>query len=76
MTSEGKSVDCKVEVDGNKVDTTGNETRVIDITRYLTTDENGVPVVGEHRVRLEPKTLVTTQSVVDNTITIKQIEKR
>ena len=76
MTSEGKSVDCKVEVDGNKVDTTGNETRVIDITRYLKTDENGVPVVGEHRVRLEPNTLVTTQSVVDNTITIKQIEKR
>ena len=76
MTSEGKSVDCLVAVDGTDVDTTGNETRVIDITRYLTTDDNGVPVVGEHRVRLQPKTTNTTQSVVDNTITIKQIEKR
>lgn len=75
-TSDGKSVDCIVAVDGTDVDTTGNETRVIDITRYLTTDENGVPVVGEHKVRLQPKTTNTTQSVVDNTITIKQIEKR
>lgn len=75
-TSAGIDVDCSIRVDGNDVDTTAAQARVVDITRYLATDDNGVVTVGNHRVRLSPKTLNDTVSTVDNTITIKQISKR
>lgn len=72
----GGSAECIVSVDGNEVDTSSNVGSTIDITRYLAADENGVPLVGEHKVRLQPKTTNTTTSTVSCTVTIKQINKR
>lgn len=72
----GGLAECIVSVDGNEVDTTSNLGSTIDITRYLATDENGVPLVGDHKVRLQPKTMNDETSTVSNTVTIKQIKKR
>ena len=74
-TSAGAKVDCHVIVDGTEVDSKDAATHAVDVTRYLASDENGVPLVGEHVVTLQPATLNTTTSTVTNTITIKQIKK-
>ena len=76
VTSAGQEVNCNVTVDGNAVESKDAATRTVDITRYMDADENGVPLVGTHTVVLQPATLNTTISEVDNTITIKQIGKR
>lgn len=75
VTSTGEEVNCHVTVDGNAVDAKDAAARVVDITRYLDKDENGVPTVGAHRVVLQPATVNTMSSEVDNTITIKQIKR-
>lgn len=76
VTNDGEEVNCSIAVDGNAVDAKDAATRTVDITRYMDADENGVPLVGSHKVVLTPATLNTTTSEVDNTITIKQIGKR
>lgn len=76
VTADGEEVNCSVTVDGNPVDAEAAKTRIVDVFRYLKADENGVPIVGEHMISLSPATLNTTVSEVDNTITIKSIEKR
>ena len=76
VTSAGEEVNCHVTVDGNAVEEKEAAARIVDITRYLEKDENGVPTVGAHKVVLQPATLNTVVSEVDNTITIKQIGKR
>lgn len=74
-TDEGASVDCIVAVDGTEISVSEESGHTIDITRDLSADENGVPIVGEHKVRLQPKTVNTMTSTVSNTVTIKQIKK-
>lgn len=76
VTSGGESVKCGVTVDGTEVEAKDMTTTTVDITKYLDKDENGVPLVGTHRVVLQPQTLNTTTSEVENTIVIKQIGKR
>lgn len=76
VTADGEEVNCSVTVDGNPVDAEAAKTRIVDVFRYLKADENGVPIVGEHTISLSPATLNTTVSEVENTITIKNIEKR
>ena len=66
---------CHVAVDGNEVPDSIAETGTFDILRYLAGDENGVPTVGSHKVRFEPRG-VDEYYVVTNTLTIKTIEKR
>lgn len=73
-TSSGTTVKCSIRVDENDVPDT--DATVVDITKYLSSDENGVPLVGEHKVRLQPSTLNTVTSTVENTITINQVKKR
>ena len=76
VTSEGSEVNAHITVDGNAVDDSEAAARIVDITRYLSKDEAGVPTVGTHRVVIQPATVNTMTSEVDNTITIKQIGKR
>lgn len=76
VTSAGDDVECHITVDGNAVDSKEAAARVVDITKYVSKDETGVPLVGSHKVVLQPSTLNTVVSEVDNTITIKQIGKR
>lgn len=76
VTAAGDEVSAHVTVDGNALDDTEAAARVVDITKYLAKDEAGVPTVGTHKVVIQPATLNTTTSDVDNTITIKQIGKR
>lgn len=76
VTSSGEEVSCHVSVDGNAVEESEAAAKVVDITKYLAKDEAGVPTVGQHRVAIQPATLNTVVSDVDNTITIKQIGKR
>ncbi len=74
VTSDGEQRTCTVLVDGTEVPS--GDTTTVDITRYLAKDENGVPIMGEHKVVLRPNTLNTVTSDVECTVTIKQIEKR
>lgn len=76
VTSEGSEVNAHITVDGNAVDDSEAAARIVDITRYLSKDDAGVPTVGTHRVVIQPATVNTMTSEVDNTITIKQIGKR
>lgn len=76
VTSEGSEVNAHITVDGNAVDDSAAAARLVDITRYLAKDEAGVPTVGTHTVIIQPATVNTMTSEVDNTITIKQIGKR
>ena len=76
VTSDGKEVNCYIRIDGNAVDDKEAYAQLVDLTKYLAKDENGVPVVGTHRITITPATLNTTVSSVENTITIKQIGKR
>lgn len=76
VTASGEEVNAHITVDGNAVDDTDAAARVVDITRYLSRDDAGVPTVGTHKVVIQPATVNTVTSEVDNTITIKQIGKR
>lgn len=76
VTSTGNEVNAHITVDGNVVEDSVAAARIVDITRYLSKDENGVPTVGTHKVVIQPATVNTMTSEVDNTITIKQIGKR
>lgn len=74
-TSAGNDVACTIIVDGNTVDSKDAVTRTVDITRYLQSDENGVPLVGEHLVVYQPKTANNVNSSISTTLTLKQISK-
>ena len=76
VTKDGEEVNAHISVDGNAVEDEAAAARIVDITRYLNKDENGVPTMGTHRVAIQPATVNTMTSEVDNTITIKQIGKR
>ncbi|MBR6667591.1 MAG: phage tail protein [Clostridia bacterium] len=76
VTSDGREVNCHIRIDGNSVDDTEAYAKLVDLTKYLGKDENGVPTVGTHRITLTPATLNEVVSTVENTITIKQIGKR
>lgn len=76
VTKDGEEVNAHISVDGNAVEDEAAAARIVDITKYLDKDENGVPTMGTHRVAIQPATVNTMTSEVDNTITIKQIGKR
>lgn len=76
VTSWKEEVSCNISVDGNSVDSKEAAAKRVDITKYLDSDENGVPLVGKHTVSLQPATQLSVQSEVSNTVTIKQIGKR
>jgi phage minor structural protein len=72
----GEPYDCHVYVDDNQIDDELAATGNVDILRALATDDNGIPLVGEHKLILVPKTLNTTYSIIRNTIILKTIEKK
>ena len=63
-------------MDGILVDDSVSVTGSVDILRYLKTDESGVPLVGAHKLTLEPKSLLSEESWISNKIVLKTIEKR
>lgn len=73
-TSSGEKRTCTILVDGTEVPR--SDAYTVDITRYLRTDDSGVPVVGDHVVILQPNTINTVTSEVECTVTVKQIDKR
>lgn len=65
---------CRINVDGiNDVPTEDAQTGKADVLRYLKTDSNGVPVVGEHYVQYFAAGSGTI--TVSAKLTIKTIEK-
>lgn len=74
VTSSYAEVDCNLYVDGVQIDGQAG-VRTVDITRWLSADESGVPIVGEHRVAYQPKTANNVYSSISTTLTVKQIKK-
>ncbi len=72
----GERIGCKVYVDDTQVSEGSAGTGSVNILRYLAKDESGVPLVGTHKLILEPMSLLTDVSRVQNTIILKTIEKR
>lgn len=69
-------VQCRVTVDGNSVPESDDKAGTVDILRYLTTDENGVPTVGDHTLGLSPMANTGVKHYVSTRIVIKTIEKK
>ena len=70
------STRCRVRVDGKTIEGAQDMAQPIDILRYLDTDENGIPTVGEHYVELSP--VAANSSVthrINSTIILKTIER-
>lgn len=76
IVGEGTSARCRVRVDGTSIQDAQDMAQPIDILRYLTTDDSGVPTVGDHTVELSP---VASSSSVNHwvhcTVILKTIEK-
>lgn len=66
---------CLLLVDGEtEVPSSDAETGSVDILRYLKSDENGVPIVGQHNVQFFA--IGTGTIAVHSEVTVKTIEKR
>lgn len=66
--------ECRLLVDGEtEVPADEAESGTVDILRYLKSDENGVPTVGEHNVQYFARGTATLS--VKSTVTVKAIEK-
>lgn len=63
-------------VDGNTISGSADMAQPIDILRYLTTDDNGIPLVGEHWVRFTPSATASDSFRVNTTVILKTIEKQ
>lgn len=63
-------------VDGTTISGSADMAQPIDILRYLTTDENGIPLVGEHWVRFTPSATASDTFRVNTTVILKTIEKQ
>jgi phage minor structural protein len=76
VNNTGASVNCTIRVDDTDVPADAIKGQTVDILRYLTADENGVPTVGEHTISYFPITLTSNVCTVSATATIKTIGKR
>lgn len=66
---------CRLVVDGtNEVPASESDSGSVDILRYLDSDQNGVPTVGEHTLLYFARGTATI--AVSSKITVKTIEKR
>lgn len=66
---------CRLLVDGEtEVPASEAESGSVDILRYLKSDENGVPIVGQHNVQYFALGAATIS--VHSEVTVKTIEKR
>lgn len=71
------STTCRLRVDGTTISGAPDMAQPIDIMRYLKTDANGIPTVGEHYVEFSP--VASSSSVthwIHTTIILKTIEKQ
>lgn len=75
IAGSAQQVGCRVTVDGNTVPDDADKGGTVDILRYLTTDDSGVPVVGKHTIGLSPKSTQGVEHWVQTTIVIKTIDK-
>lgn len=76
VSSTGNTARCMVHVDGTEISGASTMPLPIDIFRYLATDENGIPTVGQHWVRFTPTTGGTVSHSVQATVTLKTIEAK
>lgn len=67
---------CALTVDGNTVLDQDIKGYSANILPYLTKDENGIPTVGEHYVRLRPESTVGDKHRISCTVTLKTIERK
>lgn len=66
---------CRLVADGvNEIPASESESGSVDILRYLKSDENGVPLVGQHFLLYYARG--TAQIAVNSKVTVKTIEKR
>ena len=75
IAGSAQQVGCRITVDGNAVPDDADKAGTVDILRYLTTDDSGVPVVGNHTIGLSPKSTQGVEHWVQTTIVIKTIDK-
>ena len=74
--STNPSTTCRVRVDGTTIENAPNMAQPIDILRYLSTDDSGVPTVGSHYVELSPVAASSSETFwVHSTVILKTIEK-
>lgn len=70
------SARCRIRVDGKDIEGAEKMAQPIDILRYLTTDENGIPTVGEHYVAYYPVSGASEKHWMQSTVILKTIEKQ
>lgn len=70
-----ESVGCRIYVDGKLLSDNVDIGGTAEILKYLKTDENGVPLVGEHEIGLSPKSTPGVEHYVNVRLLIKTIEK-
>lgn len=74
--TDSASAKCSIVVDGQTVQDNHINGYTADIFPYLNRDENGIPTVGEHFVRLTPRSSVGDEHRIWLTITLKTIERK
>lgn len=66
---------CEVAVDGTNIEGSYAKGDLIDILPYLRKDASGIPLVGEHYVRISPIMSGNTYRV-SSTVVLKKIERK
>lgn len=66
---------CEVAVDGTNIEGSYAKGDLIDILPYLRKDASGIPLVGEHYVRISPLMSGNTYRV-SSTVVLKKIERK
>lgn len=69
-------VSCRIYVDGAQIPAEEDKGGTVDIMRYLTKDENGIPTVGTHEIGLSPYSSTGVEHYVSTRLVIKTIEKK
>ena len=70
------SARCRIRVDGQYIEGAEDMQQPVDIMRYLTTDDNGIPTVGEHYVEYYPVANASVEHWMQSTVILKTIEKQ
>ena len=69
-------VGCRVYVDGQQLPEDADKGGVVDTLRYLDTDTNGIPIVGQHYITLSPKGTMDDEFFINARLLIKTVERK
>lgn len=75
-TYTNESTPCRVYVDGQQLPDNEDKGGVVDLLRYLETDANGVPMLGQHTITLSPKGSMDDEFSVTARLIVKTVERK